>query len=287
MTSRSVGACVARGAEILNGAGIESPRREARLLLAHAAGQSFEWIVAHPEAACGVADTYDGLIERRRAREPFSYIVGAREFWSLPFRVSADVLDPRADSETLVSAALTCFPARDRPLRVLDLGTGSGCLLLAFLHERSLAMGIGVDRSPAALTVARENACNLGLAGRARFLCADWAQGLSGRFDLILANPPYIPAADIAGLSPEVSRYEPRGALDGGADGLDCYRAIAAQLPVVADADTRLVLEFGIGQAPSVSRIFQASGFTQIEMISDLAGLPRCLVAGGLTPAVA
>jgi release factor glutamine methyltransferase len=287
MTSRSIGACVARGAEILAGAGIESPRREARLLLAHAAGQSFEWIIAHPETDCGVVDTYDGLIERRRAREPFSHIVGVREFWSLLFRVSADVLDPRADSETLVSAALACFPARDRALRVLDLGTGSGCLLLSFLHERPLAMGVGVDRSPAALTVARENACDLGLADRARFLCADWVQGLSGRFDLILANPPYIPAADIAGLSPEVSRYEPRAALDGGASGLDCYHAIAAQLPTVADANTRLVLEFGIDQAHSVSRIFQACGFTQIEIIPDLAGLPRCLMAGGLTPEVA
>ena len=138
MTLESISACVARGTEILKNAEIESPRREARLLLAHATDQSFEWIVAHPEADCRVADIYDDLINRRRAHEPFSHIVGTREFWSLPFRVSADVLDPRADSETLVSAALACFPARERPLRVLDLGTGSGCLLLSFLHESCL-----------------------------------------------------------------------------------------------------------------------------------------------------
>ncbi len=286
MTLESIGACVARGTEILKNAEIESPRREARLLLAHAIDQSFEWIVAHPEADCRVADIYDDFIDRRRAHEPFSHIVGTREFWSLPFRVSADVLDPRADSETLVSAALACFPAREGPLRVLDLGTGSGCLLLSFLHERPRAMGIGVDRATGALVVARENARDLGLAKRAQFLCADWAQGLSGCFDLILANPPYIPAADIAGLSPEVSRYEPRGALDGGADGLDCYRAIAAQLPTVAGAGTQVILEFGIGQGPAVSHIFEASGFSQIEVTPDLAGLPRCLVAGDLTPTV-
>lgn len=287
MTSVSIGMCVARGTEILKNAGIESPRREARLLLAHAIDQPFEWIVAHPEADCRVADLYDDLINRRRAHEPFSHIVGTREFWSLPFRVSADVLDPRADSETLVSAALACFPARERPLRVLDLGTGSGCLLLCFLYERPRAMGIGVDRATAALVVARQNARELGLAERAQFLCADWAQGLSGRFDLILANPPYIPAADISGLAPEVSRYEPRGALDGGADGLDCYRAIAAQVPTVAGPDTQVILEFGIGQGPAVSYIFEDCGFTQIEFIPDFAGLPRCLVAGGLTPAFA
>lgn len=287
MISPSIGTCVARGADNLKKARIESPRREARLLLAHATMKSFEWIVAHPDADCSVENIYDALIVRRCAHEPFSHIVGRREFWSLPFLVNADVLDPRSDSETLVSAALTCFPARERPLRVLDLGTGSGCLLLSFLHERPRAIGIGVDRSIAALLVARKNARDLGLAERARFLCADWARGLSGRFDLILVNPPYIPTADITGLLPEVSRYEPRGALDGGTDGLDCFRTIVAQLPTVAGADAQVVLEFGICQAPAVSQIFQASGFSQIEVIPDLAGLPRCLVASGLTPKVA
>ena len=287
MTSPSIDTCIARGANFLKKAEIDSPRREARLLLAHATKQSFEWIVAHSEADCSVGDIYDALIDRRCAHEPFSHIVGTREFWSLPFRVSADVLDPRSDSETLVSAALACFPVRERPLRVLDLGTGSGCLLLSFLHERPWALGIGVDCSTAALLVARENARDLGLAERARFLCADWAQCLSGRFDLILANPPYIPTADIAGLLPEVSSYEPRRALDGGAEGLDCYRAIVAQLPAVSGGETRVVLEFGINQAPAVSEIFQACGFAQIEVIPDLAGLPRCLVASGLTSTVA
>jgi release factor glutamine methyltransferase len=287
MTLPSIGTCVARGTSVLKQAEIESPRREAQLLLAYATEQSFEWIVAHTEADCSVTDIYEALIDRRCAHEPFSHIVGTREFWSLPFRVSADVLDPRSDSETLVAAALVCFPTPARPLRVLDLGTGSGCLLLSFLYERPRAMGIGVDRSTAALAVAGENARDLGLAERARFLCADWARGLSGRFDLILVNPPYIPTADIAGLLPEVSRYEPRGALDGGADGLDCYRTIVAQLPTVAGAGTQVVLEFGISQGPAVSQIFQACGFAQIEIIPDLSGLPRCLVAGGLTPKVA
>jgi release factor glutamine methyltransferase len=200
------------------------------MLLAHALGVPPAHLIEAPMRAVPTG-SFEALIARRAAREPLALIVGHREFWSLDFAASPDTLVPRADSETLIEAALAEFPARDAALRMLDLGTGTGCLLLAGLHEFPAAFGVGVDRLPAVAALARRNAASLGLAGRAAFVCADWAAPLAGRFDLVLCNPPYIPAAEVATLMPEVALHEPASALDGGSDGLDSYRAVIPRLP--------------------------------------------------------
>ena len=279
MTMR-VGDALAAAAARLREAGVESARREARYLLAHVMGRPGEWLVAHPEAAVAEASAFEQRLQRRVAREPLSHIVGQREFWSLPFAVNADVLDPRADSEALVEAALERMPDRDAEYQILDLGTGSGCLLLALLSERPRAQGLGVDSSPAALAVAARNARSLGFADRASFVPGDWTNGLTGAFDIIVSNPPYIPSASIEGLAPEVARYEPRAALDGGPDGLQAYRDLAAQLAGRLAANGRVLVEIGAGQSADVCGIFAAFGWVCDASVSDLSGIPRCMVFG-------
>lgn len=217
------------------------------------------------------------LIRRRAAGEPIAHLIGEREFWSLPFRCTAATLIPRPDSETLIETALARLPDAAAPLRVLDLGTGTGCLLLTILHLYPAAAGIGVDKSPPALAVAADNARRLGLAERAGFVCGDWTDAIAGTFDLILANPPYVADADLAGLSAEVGRWEPRLALAGGADGLDAYRAILPTLGARLAADGIALFEVGFGQAPAVAAIAAAAGFQHIEVSRDLAGIGRCL----------
>ena len=210
-----------------------------------------------------------------------AYILGEREFWGLPFKVSPAVLVPRPDSETVIEAALALLPDRDRPWRILDLGLGSGCLLLTLLHEFRAARGVGLEASEAALAVARTNAAVLWKSTRAPSSC--WAIGDSrdgatksaGPFDLLVSNPPYIEADAIAGLMPEVSRFEPKLALDGGADGLAAYRAIAAEAPRLVAPGGRLLLEVGEGQAPEIYRIFQSTGFTPEDPWKDLGGIDR------------
>ncbi|PPR62733.1 MAG: Release factor glutamine methyltransferase [Alphaproteobacteria bacterium MarineAlpha4_Bin2] len=279
MTIISFGERLIWGAELLRKAGIESPRREARLLLSQATGRPIEWILAFPEANCPSATPYESYVARRRAREPMSHILGTREFRSLCFEVSADVLDPRPDSEVLVGSALSLISDGEKPLHVLDLGTGSGCLLLSVLRECPAAFGIGTDISEAALVIASRNAKRLGLAGRVRFILSDWGEALDAKFDVILTNPPYIPTHEIIGLEPEVSLYEPRLALDGGVDGLNSYRAVAqAVLRLTARGGTVLV-ELGASQAEAVREIFARGGFPDPQFEYDLAGHPRCLVA--------
>ncbi len=264
------------GAARLAAAGIESARREARLLLAHALDVPAAQLLA--DAATTVeTDTFDALIKRRAAREPLALITGHQEFWSLDFAVSAATLVPRADSETLIEAALAAFPARSAVRRVLDLGTGTGCLLLAALYEFSASFGIGVDRVPAAAALARRNAAALGLAERAAFLCADWAAPLDGRFDLVLCNPPYIQVADIPALLPEVALHEPESALSGGPDGLDAYRAVLPALPGLLKTGGVAILELGQGQATAVTALAAAAGFATAVRV-DLAGIARALV---------
>ncbi|OYV40856.1 MAG: protein-(glutamine-N5) methyltransferase, release factor-specific [Rhodospirillales bacterium 20-64-7] len=251
--------------------GIEEPRREARILLAaalrlDAAGLLLRDTVEPAE--------FEPMLARRAAREPLAYVIGTREFWGLRFAVSPATLIPRPDSETVVEAALAACPA---PARVLDLGTGTGCLLLAVLQERQAAFGIGVDFSHAAAALARRNAEALGFAGRAAFFAGDWAQAISGTFDLILSNPPYIPAAEIAGLMPEVARYEPAGALAGGADGFAAYRAIFAALPRTLAPNGTAVLEFGLGQAQILVAMARDAGFA-CSTRCDLNGIERAAV---------
>lgn len=264
------------GAGVLAAAGIEGARLEARLLLAHAAGLSQEALLRDP-AHDVHAPAYDALLARRTAREPLAYILGHQEFWSLRFEVSPATLIPRPDSETLIEAALAHFPDRMAVRGVLDLGTGTGCLLLAALHEFPGAWGLGVDLSPEAAALAARNAAALGMAGRASVLCADWDAALRGRFDLVLCNPPYIRGADVAGLMPEVARFEPRRALDGGADGLDAYRRVLAALPALLEPGGAGVVELGAGQAEDVAALARAAGFERVGLRADLAGVARAL----------
>jgi release factor glutamine methyltransferase len=260
-------------------AGIDAAPREARLLLALVLGCQATRLAIEPnhQVTADEVAAYREVLARRCAREPFSHIAGTREFWGLEFRVGPAVLDPRPDSETLVEAVLARFPDHDAPLRVLDLGTGSGCLLLAVLSEYRRATGIGVDISEAALRIARDNASRLGSAARTRFVCSDWDAGLTRRYDLVLCNPPYIARGVIDTLAPEVVRFEPRLALDGGPDGLDAYRLLA---PVLArrlgDGGAALV-ELGQGQHVEVKGIFEEVGLVAEAPAADLAGIARCL----------
>jgi len=263
----------------LGAAGIESPRLEARLLLGHAAGLSQTDIAGSTITVSEPARAhFETLLARRIALEPLAYILGRREFWSLDFAVGPGVLIPRPETETLIESALRQFPKRDSKLRVLDLGTGSGCLLLAFLSERPKATGIGVDISPAALAWAERNADDLGLAARARFVNDDWGRSLDSAFDVVFANPPYVRTGDIPNLAPDVSAHEPAIALDGGQDGLHSYRAIAAVVLPRLSSQGRLFLEIGQGQAEAVREVFGSKGFVTQGTVNDLARIDRCLM---------
>ncbi|MDO9126733.1 peptide chain release factor N(5)-glutamine methyltransferase [Parvibaculum sp.] len=265
----------------LKQAGLPTPELDARLLVQAVTGASGIEMIREPGTPM-TAEEEERLaaFERRRlAREPVSRILGIREFWGLAFAVTAATLDPRPDSETLIETSLKLLESVVQP-RLLDLGTGTGCLLLTLLHERQDASGTGVDISEAALEVARENAARLGLAGRAVFRQASWAAGLSEKFDLVISNPPYIASGEIAGLDRDVREYDPLLALDGGADGLDAYRAIAAALPDTLTQEGVAVVELGQGQAAAVRDIFEAAGCPVLRIVPDLSGTPRALVAG-------
>ncbi len=281
----TVGAAVFDAARRLADSGVENARLDARLLVGHALGVGPEAVAGYPERAMdgGARGRLEGLLARRAGREPLARILGRREFWSLSFKITADTLDPRPDSEAVVQSALDAVGRvsgpRPGPLRILDLGTGSGCLLLALLHELPEALGLGVDRSAAAVAVARENAESLGLADRAAFFAGNWGAGIDGDFDCIVANPPYIRDSEIASLAPEVAGFEPRLALSGGDDGLDCYRDIAPQLPSLLAPLGTATVEIGAGQAAAVAGIFGQSGLNIAGIDRDLAGRERCLKA--------
>lgn len=264
----------------LEAAGVDTPVLDARLLLEAGAGVTRLEIVTDPrrEMSDEQVAAVETLTVRREAREPVSHIVGHRDFWTLEFIVSPAVLTPRPETEFVVEAALKAL-APDAPARVLDLGVGSGAILLTVLHERPLATGVGVDVSDDALAVARDNARKLKLEDRVELRRGDWAGGVDEAFDVVVANPPYIPSADIAGLAPEVSRYEPRVALDGGADGLDAYRIIIAALPRLLKRGGGFALEIGQGQADAVEALAAAAGLSGLHVRADLAGIPR-LIAG-------
>ena len=268
-------------AAVLSAAGVESPRLEARLLLRHVLGLSMETLIGYPEQAVAEDDraALRPLVARRATREPLAYILGEREFWSLPFRVTRDTLVPRPDSETLIEAALAHVPDRHRPLRILDLGTGSGCLLLALLAELPAASGVGVDLSAAALTVARDNAVGLGLADRADWVQGNWSDAISGTFDLIVANPPYIAEAELSRLAPEVAQFEPRLALNGGPDGLDALRALGPCLARLGTEDSIILVEIGADQAAPALSLLVSYGLQDVKTLKDLSGHSRCMAA--------
>jgi len=274
------GAAIAAAAVRLAAAGIAESRREARLILALALGVEPTLVLGYPERPLDppAAARFASLIRRRESREPFSRLAGKRAFWTIELALSPETLDPRPDSETLVRAVLDRLPSRESPLRVLDLGTGSGCLLLAVLQEYPNASGIGVDRSSGAVVTARRNAAALGLGERAHFLAGDWAAALDTPVDVILSNPPYIPSGIIEKLAPEVARYEPYDALNGGADGLEAYRELAPGLRRLLKADGSAVIELGAGQAMPVAAMMAQRGLVLAEVVRDLAGIERCAV---------
>jgi release factor glutamine methyltransferase len=265
-------------------ASLPTPELDARLLVLHACGISREAHIINPNRPLEAAeiDQIGTFQERRLAREPVSRILGSREFWGQPFTIGAGVLDPRPDTETLIEAALGLIRLegrRDAPLRLLDLGTGSGCILLTLLKELPQAWGLGIDRSLAALSIARHNAHALGLGKRAAFACADWLDAINGGFHLILSNPPYIRSSEIAALEPEVRCHDPALALDGGPDGLDAYRRIVDGAARAASPGTWILLEAGAGQITGIVTLFDHAGWTlspeRCRIYSDLAGLER------------
>jgi release factor glutamine methyltransferase len=270
--------------ETMRQAGIDSPEADARLLIAHALGLDRAALTTNSERALGPHEikAIDALAARRIKREPVSRIFGIKEFWSLPLQITGDVLVPRPETETVVEAALDSIARgglRMERLRILDIGTGSGALLLALLTELTRATGTATDISEAALTVARTNADRLGLASRCDFINCNIAEGVSGPFDLIVSNPPYIARGEIATLEPEVRDYDPALALDGGADGLDAYRAIAAEARRLLAPSGRLIVELGAGQETAVRTLFTTAGLTAGAARPDLAVIPRALEA--------
>ncbi|GAB4269961.1 MAG: peptide chain release factor N(5)-glutamine methyltransferase [Pararhodobacter sp.] len=259
-------------------AGIDDPVRDTRLLLAHAAGIEAGRLSLHLAEAMtkDEARRFEAAVARREARVPVSQITGRRAFWGRMFRVTADVLDPRPETETLIAAALEAPFAR-----VLDLGTGSGAILLTLLAERREATGLGVDLSEAALAVARSNAVALGVGERADLERSDWFGAVEGRFDLIVSNPPYIAEAEMPGLSPEVRLHEPRMALTPGGDGLGAYRAIAAGVAGAMAPGGRLLLEIGPTQGEAVRAMLMDAGLRDVRILPDLDGRDRVVAARG------
>lgn len=270
----------------LKAASIDGPQQDARLLLGAALGRD-EAVLPHERISFGDMEKVllETLIARRIAHEPISRIRGWREFWSLRFALSSATLDPRPDSEIIVAIAIAAAKAQlladpEKQTKMLDLGTGSGCLLLACLNELPHATGLGLDISQDALTTARVNAKALGLAGQSHFHQHSFMDDMShfGAFDIVLCNPPYIPAAEITDLEPEVASYEPMRALDGGADGLDCWRGIMAVVPFCMAADGCLVVEIGVGQQDDVIALAEKANMIFVESYKDLAGITRCLL---------
>ncbi len=273
-----MGALLEETARGLAAAGIEEPRREARQLARVVLGDASSAVYDRTRAmAPAEAATLRAAAARRAGHEPLARIVGRKEFWSLSFDLNEATLVPRPDSETLVEAALASLPDRMGAYRLLDLGTGSGCLLLALLSERPAARGIGVDRSVTALQQAAANARGLDSSARAAFVASDWGMALSGSFDLIVSNPPYVEQATLAKLAPEVALHDPVLALDGGPDGLAAYRALIPQAASLLAPGGALVLEIGQGQCESVAALLAASGLVDPAVSHDLAGIARAL----------
>jgi release factor glutamine methyltransferase len=272
---------IAEAAAALLTAGVADPRRQARRLVSGALAIPQPDLFGHPERALDEEQIsrVQVLLRRMVGGEPLSRIFERREFWGLEFRLSADTLDPRPETETVIEAVLRREPDRSAPRRLLDLGTGTGCLLLALLAEFPAASGVGIDIAEGAVRTAARNAANLDLADRARFFVGDWATAVSGKFDAILANPPYIASEALALLPREVARHDPSRALDGGADGMRSHRAIAEAAPRLLSPHGILATEIGAGQADAFAMIMNDNGLIVDGVEKDLAGIPRCVVA--------
>jgi release factor glutamine methyltransferase len=265
----------------LKAAGVASPVMDARLLVEAAAEATRADILSDPHRPLTdeQARALDGMLDRRSRREPISHILGRKGFWSIMLGVTPKVLTPRPETELVVELALKAVP-EGRRFNLLDLGVGSGAILLAILAERPAAKGLGVDVSEDALAVARENAASLGLADRAALLRGDWTFGLDdAAFDLVVSNPPYVRTAEIETLEPEVRDHEPRVALDGGLDGLSAYRVLAPEILRVLKPQGRFLVEIGHDQGPSVQALFRQADAAGVEIIKDLEGRDR-VIAG-------
>lgn len=250
--------------------GISNPGMEARLLLRHA-----EFLQSsRGKVGESIQENLESLIAGRLSGEPLSRIIGTQEFWSLEFELSPDTLDPRQDTETLVEAALKAY-GRQSPLRILDIGTGSGCILISLLHEWPEATGVGTDLSAGAIRTAQRNAEKHGVAGRVEFVQTSWAQGIEGPFDLVVSNPPYIRRDVIPNLDENVRNYDPILALDGGEDGLDAYRSILTEIKSLLAPGGKMFFEIGYDQSESVPRLVANAGATPERIIRDSGGNPR------------
>jgi release factor glutamine methyltransferase len=272
-------------ARMFHSAAIEQPDVDARVLVGQALHLDRARLIAQSDRILEAREVtvVSALVARRLKREPVARILGQKEFWSLGLTVTPDVLVPRPETETVVEAALDFVVRgglRMEKLRILDIGTGSGALLLALLHELPNATATGTDVSTPAVQAARANAAHCGFESRCSFIACNIASGVEGLFDLIVSNPPYIAHNEIASLAPEVRDYDPLVALDGGVDGLDAYRAIAAQAKQLLAPGGRLFVEIGVGQETAVRAVFINAGLTVGPARADLAGIPRVLGAG-------
>lgn len=284
--SKTVFAALSDAEGQLAAAGIATARLDAEVLMAHVLGSAREALFLDPDRVLASVEMDDflKLVSTRAERAPVARILGEKEFWSLDFALNADTLVPRPDSETLIEAALEeAAISPGEPLRILDLGTGSGCLLIALLTELTEATGVGIDFADKAISCASDNARRHDVAKRVRWMCNDWlsgltAQAIDGPFDLIVSNPPYITQGDIAGLAPEVAEHDPAKALDGGEDGLDIYRTLSEQIPAFLAPNGRVLLEVGAGQADSVSKILGEKGLQTLRYANDTAGHRRVVV---------
>jgi release factor glutamine methyltransferase len=259
---------------------IATPELDARILLQYVANISSEIIYLQQdlEISPNIKKNYLELLDRRINFEPVAKIIGSKSFWTSDFIVNTSVLDPRPDSEVIISSALELLPNKNDNYSFLDLGTGSGCLILSLLKEFSNATGTAIDISSEALKVSKQNAELLSLTDRITFLQQNWADGLTGKFDLIVSNPPYIPSKEITTLAPEVQIFDPMLALDGGDDGLNPYRYLAKQIAALLKPDAFAILEFGYGQANLVKEIFESHGYKFHRMLLDLANIERAII---------
>ncbi len=281
---QNAGEAVQLATKLFTEAGLETPRLDARVLVAAALNIDKTRLFSHPEQP--ISDhqclAVHGFIQRRLGREPVARIVGEREFWSLTFKVDASTLVPRPDSETLVEAILKRTDNRAGRISILDMGTGSGCLVLALLSELSRATAVGVDISARTLDIATQNARFLGLDQRVRFLRSNWCDGLAadarGPFDIIISNPPYIAVGDLKKLDPDVAEFDPHGALSGGDDGLQAYRELLPGLSRYLAKTGIAGLEIGWDQAGAVKNIADQAGLSCLETVQDMAGRDRVLL---------
>ena len=263
--------------------GICSARLDSRVLMSYVLGCDHAWLIGHGKEIFpyDLYEEYEGLLKRRELREPVAYLTGIQEFWSISFSVTSDTLIPRPDSEILVETALKTMPKNTE--KIIDLGTGTGCLLLSLLYERSSLQGVGIDISPGAVAVAEQNAKTLGFLERAKFHVGSWVGSTKliggGAFDVVISNPPYIPKLEIEGLAPEIRWFEPKNALNGGDDGLGAYRSISKALPGLLNPGGYFFGELGIGQGEELSDIISSGGLRIEGFQNDASGHQRCIVA--------